>query len=65
MAEKFASKRNIKFMIYEVFNAAELTRHEFFRDHNPETYNMIIDTIWKMAWRRKDIYCSLIFLFQS
>jgi alkylation response protein AidB-like acyl-CoA dehydrogenase len=49
MAEKFASKRNIKFMIYEVFNTAELTQHEFFRDHNPETYDMIIDTIWKMA----------------
>ena len=49
MAEKFASKRNMKFMLYEVFNAAELTRYEFFRDHSPETFDMIIDTVWKMA----------------
>lgn len=49
MAEQFASKRNINFMLYEVFEADELNRYEFFRDHSPETFNMIIDTTWKMA----------------
>jgi len=49
MSKLFASKRNIHFMLYDVFEAAELTRHEFFRDHSPETFEMIINTIWKMA----------------
>lgn len=49
MAEKFASKRNIKFMVHEVFNVSELTRYEYFRDHSRETFDMIIDTVWKVA----------------
>ncbi len=49
MAEKFASKRNIKFMLHEVFNVAELTRHAYFRDHSRETFDMIIDTVWKVG----------------
>ncbi len=49
MAEQFASKRNLKFMLYEVFNVEELTQYEFFQDHSRETFDMIIDTIWKMG----------------
>jgi len=49
MAEQFASKRNIRFMLYEVFNAEELTQYEFYQDHSRETFDMIIDTVWKMG----------------
>ncbi|MGE5543592.1 MAG: acyl-CoA dehydrogenase, partial [Bacillota bacterium] len=49
MAEQFASKRNIKFMLYEVFNAEELTQYEYFQDHSRETFDMIIDTMWKIG----------------
>jgi len=49
MAEQFASKRNLKFMLYEVFNAEELTQYEYYQDHSRETFDMIIDTMWKMG----------------
>ncbi len=49
VAEKFASRRNIDFMLYEVFKVEELTRHEFFQDHSRGTFDLVIDTIWKMA----------------
>lgn len=49
MAEKFASRRNIDFMLYEVFKAEELTQYDLYRDHSRETFDMMIDTLWKMA----------------
>src|SRR5512145_2935699 len=49
MAEKFASRKNIEFMLYNVFKAQELTQHDLYRDHSRETFDMMIDTLWKMA----------------
>ena len=49
MAEKFASRRNIDFMLHEVLKAEELTQYDLFRDHSRETFDMMIDTLWKMA----------------
>lgn len=49
MAEQFVSKRNLKFMLYEVFNAEELSQYEFFQDHSRETFDMIIDTFYKIG----------------
>ena len=49
MAEQFASKRNLKFMLYEVFNAEELTKYEYFQDHSRETFDMILDTFYKIG----------------
>ena len=49
MANKFASRRNIDFMLHEVFQAEELTQYDLFRDHSRETFDMMIDTLWKMA----------------
>jgi butyryl-CoA dehydrogenase len=49
MAEKFASKRNINFMLYEVFTVEELTGYEFFQDHSRETFDLAVDTVWKLA----------------
>lgn len=49
MAERFANKRDVEFLLYEVFKAEDLTRHEFFQDHSRETFDMIIGTSWKLA----------------
>jgi alkylation response protein AidB-like acyl-CoA dehydrogenase len=47
--EKFVSKRNIKFLLYEVFGVEELNKYEYFADHSRETFDMIIDTAYKIG----------------
>jgi len=49
MAEKFVSRRNLRFMLDEVFDVRSLTEYEYFRDHSPETLDMIIETAHQMA----------------
>jgi len=49
MAKQFFSRRNINFLLYEVLNAEELTRYDLFKDHSHETFELILDTISKMA----------------
>lgn len=49
MAERFANRRDIKFLLEEVFDIETLTRYEYFQDHSLDTFNMIIDTAWKMG----------------
>jgi hypothetical protein len=45
--EKVVSKRNIRFLLYEVFGVEELTKYDYFADHSRETFDMIIDTAHK------------------
>ncbi len=49
MADKFVSKRNLKFLLYEVFGVDELIEYEYFQDHSRETFDMIIDTAIKIG----------------
>jgi hypothetical protein len=49
MAEKFVSKRNIQFMLDEVFDLQDLTRYSYYADHSRETFQMILDTALKLA----------------
>ncbi|HWQ73803.1 MAG TPA: acyl-CoA dehydrogenase [Syntrophomonas sp.] len=49
MASKFASRRNLDFLVEEVFDAVSLTRIPYFQDHNRETFRMIIDTAMKIS----------------
>jgi len=49
MADKFCSKRNLKFLLYEVFDTVSLTEHEYFSQHNRKTFDLIIDEALKMA----------------
>lgn len=49
MAERFASRRNIDFMMNEVFDVEALTRYPYYQDHSSETLNMIVDTAWKIG----------------
>jgi len=49
MAEKFVSKRNIQFMLDEVFDLQALTQYPYYEDHSQETFQMIIDTAYKIA----------------
>ncbi|HQB30727.1 MAG TPA: acyl-CoA dehydrogenase [Syntrophales bacterium] len=49
MAEKFVSERNLKFLLYEVFDTEALTRYPYFSEHSREMFDMIQDTAMKLG----------------
>jgi alkylation response protein AidB-like acyl-CoA dehydrogenase len=49
MEEKFASLRNLSFLLHEVHKAEELTGFEYFGDHDIETIDLIIETAESIA----------------
>lgn len=49
MADRFANRRDIGFLLEEVFDIGSLTQYEYFKDHSPETFSMIINTVMKMG----------------
>ena len=53
MADRFFSERNLKFLLYEVFDTTGLTQYEGFRKHNRQVFDMIIDACIRLA---KDLF---------
>ncbi|MGD0168894.1 MAG: acyl-CoA dehydrogenase [Smithella sp.] len=53
MAEKFISDRNLKFLLYEMFDVERLIKYPQFADHNKEVFDMVIETAMKMG---KDLF---------
>ncbi len=49
MASKWVSERNLKFLLYEVFDAEALTQQAYFGEHNREVFDLVLDTALKMA----------------
>jgi butyryl-CoA dehydrogenase len=49
MAERFVSRKNISFLLYDVFDAESLTAYDYYRDHSRESFDMIIDTACKIG----------------
>ncbi len=49
MANRFVSERNIKFLLYEVFDAASFTSYPFYEEYDEETFDMILDAAMKLA----------------
>lgn len=49
MADRFASRRNIDFLMNEVFEVGSLNRFPYFADHDGETFKMILDTAQKIS----------------
>lgn len=49
MALQFFSKRNLQFLLYEVFDAERLTKYEYFQDHARETFDMVLDSAEQIA----------------
>jgi alkylation response protein AidB-like acyl-CoA dehydrogenase len=49
MATTYFSKRNIQFLLHEVFNAEELTKYEYFSAHDRETFNLALDSATYIA----------------
>jgi len=46
---QYVSLRNLKFLLYEVFGVEGLTKYEHFKDHNKESFDMILDTAKQIA----------------
>ncbi len=51
MAGKFISLRNLKFLLYEVFDAESLTAHPYFCQHNRKSFDLVLDAAMSLAGR--------------
>ena len=49
MAKKFVSRRNLEFMLYEVFDIVSLTRYPYYASHNKKLFDMALDAALKLA----------------
>jgi len=49
MSEKFVSLRNVRFLLYEVHDVGSLTRYSRFEDHDRETFDMVLDTAFRVG----------------
>lgn len=49
MAKKFVSRRNLEFMLYEVFDIVSLTRYPYFKAHNKKMFDMMLDAALKLS----------------
>ena len=49
MATTYFSKRNLHFLLHEVFKAEELTRYNYFSAHDRETFNLVLDSATYIA----------------
>jgi len=49
MGTKFVSDRNLKFLLHEVFDVESLTAYEYYRKHNPKTFDMVLKAAIKLG----------------
>jgi len=49
MVGRYFSERNLKFLLYEVFDAESLTAYPYFEEHSRENFDLVIDTASKMS----------------
>ncbi len=49
MAEKFVSARNLRFMLYEVFDIESLAQYPYYEEHNREIFDMVLETALKIG----------------
>ena len=45
MTEKFMSMRNLKFLLYEVFDAASLTRYPYYAEYDRKMLDMVLQAV--------------------
>jgi butyryl-CoA dehydrogenase len=49
VATKFVSERNIKFLLYEVFDIESLTQYEYYSEHNRKMFDMVLKAAVKLG----------------
>lgn len=49
VATKFFSKRNLKFLLYEVLDVESLSQYEYYKDHNKKIFDMVLQAAAELA----------------
>jgi alkylation response protein AidB-like acyl-CoA dehydrogenase len=49
VATKFVSERNLKFLLYEVFDVESLTKYKYYRQHNRKMFDMVLKAAVKLG----------------
>jgi len=49
VAAKFVSERNIKFLLYEVFDLERLTQYEYYSEHTRKGFDLVLKAAVKLA----------------
>ena len=49
MAAKFVSERNIKFLLYEVFDVESLIKYDYYSEHNRKMFDMVLKAAIKLG----------------
>ncbi|MCB2141083.1 acyl-CoA dehydrogenase [bacterium] len=49
MVTKFVSERNLKFLLYEVFDVAAFTHHSYYMLHKRKTFDMVLSETLRIA----------------
>ena len=56
MQGKFASEKNVRFLLYEVFDVASLCRFDAYSQHSRKMFDMVLGEAMKLA---KNLYCPI------
>ena len=57
MSDRLVDRRDLQFLLFEMFEAERLTDYEYFEDHSSETFNMALDTAYQL-FRDRDEWLS-------
>jgi len=49
MAEKFISEKNLRFLLYDVFDVTSILNYPYYEEHSKETFDMILETALKIG----------------
>jgi butyryl-CoA dehydrogenase len=49
VATKFVSERNIRILLYEVFDIDSLTQYDYFSEHNRKTFDVVLKATIKLG----------------
>ena len=49
MGEKYFSERNLKFLLYEVFDLESLTQYDYFAEGNKKIFEMVLQAAKELA----------------
>jgi len=49
MASKFLSERNLRFLLYEVFDIGSFTQYEYYKEYDDKTFDMILRATMELA----------------
>lgn len=49
MTDKFISDRNLRFLLFDVFDTTSLTQYPYYEEHNREIFDMVLETAMKIG----------------